>query len=595
MDMVKTDVAQIFARTARYEADKELQRPYVWEREAQWEPLWDDVKEAAGKRLAKQPVPDHFFGTIVLFDAGKDSFGIDRLRVIDGQQRLTTLQILLQALYEACAKIGAASVANKIRASTRTHEAFQQNPVKSHLKVWPLPQDQQAFINAMTNEGDQDSTLAGSLINDAKWFFRERIVEWFDMHSEPSDDCGSAVYEVVLSSFKIVEIDLTNEDDRYAVFENLNSRGTPLLQWDLVKSRLAELSNLGQLRDPDAASKAREVVENLDTSDWWREEQGSRGNARPRIDQFLFWWLAMHRVSGLRNEREYRAFQTLASAEVSHISKPLERSLHESLQAYQELELSELEPAWRHFWHRFETLEAKAFMPLVMWLRISNLSDEQVVDCLHILESYLMRRSICLRGQAARQYGRQVGPAIESLETGIDRPAQALARHFADASGWSTDEEVIKALVNNRVYGSGGINRNRLRLILRSIEFQMRTKDTKADDMLVPDSLTIEHIMPQVWQAHWDPPDSADERDREVLINSIGNLTFTNSPLNSSMSNSPWEEKWPELQKHSNLHLNKDITIEPQRRWDHDVIMNRSRRLAKIVTKVWPGPDAWSV
>ena len=97
------EIARLFSNNERFTVPL-FQRPYVWTREAQWEPLWDDVLGVLHRLEARQgdaPVASHFLGTIVLEQKPTSTGSLTRREVIDGQQRLTTLQILLKATEHA--------------------------------------------------------------------------------------------------------------------------------------------------------------------------------------------------------------------------------------------------------------------------------------------------------------------------------------------------------------------------------------------------------------------------------------------------------------------------------------------------------------
>lgn len=113
-------------------------------------------------------------------------------------------------------------------------------------------------------------------------------------------------------------------------------------------------------------------------------------------------------------------------------------------------------------------------------------------------------------------------------------------------------------------------------------------------------SLTVEHVMPQKWRTEkWDPPTSTfaeagetAEMARDRIIHTIGNLTLVTGPLNAALSNDPWSEKRTQIDEYSGLPINKDLVTHAGDVWDEAMILARSKRLAEIATKIWPGPDA---
>ncbi len=126
-------------------------------------------------------------------------------------------------------------------------------------------------------------------------------------------------------------------------------------------------------------------------------------------------------------------------------------------------------------------------------------------------------------------------------------------------------------------------------MILEAVESALITAMTEA--VLLDRQLTIEHIMPRSWLEHWPLPGTADpgakdERDR--LVNTFGNLTLATGKLNPSMSNAAWQTKRAELQRHSALALNRELTRYDT--WNEDLIRTRGEQLFAVALRVWPRP-----
>jgi hypothetical protein len=127
------------------------------------------------------------------------------------------------------------------------------------------------------------------------------------------------------------------------------------------------------------------------------------------------------------------------------------------------------------------------------------------------------------------------------------------------------------------------------------------------EHLVITSPLTVEHIMPQRWEQQWLLPDgskglsvmelfTADDaasvviatRRRNELVQTMGNLTVLSQPLNSSLSNAPWEVKKPQLMKSSLLPIN--LELQSIAVWDEAAIQNRSIELFKRAVQLWPGP-----
>jgi len=128
-----------------------FQRPYVWNEDSQWKPLWNDFVRVAD-RLLKEPQDKHrphFLGAVVLQQV-QNPIGLMQTRtIIDGQQRLTTLQLLLDALHAELLSVQATAPAARIEPLVRNADPFCSKP-EDHFKVWPTNRDRAAFsLNAL--------------------------------------------------------------------------------------------------------------------------------------------------------------------------------------------------------------------------------------------------------------------------------------------------------------------------------------------------------------------------------------------------------------------------------------------------------------
>lgn len=159
-----------------------FQRPYVWNQENQWEPLWGDVVRVA-ERLLNRPTDKHhphFLGAVVLQQVQKPTGQIQERTIIDGQQRLTTLQLLLDALHAALFAVNAQQPAMRIEPLIRNAQPFCSNP-EDRFKVWPINRDRLAFNAVMTATPPIDYNAVGhrgAKMVEAHRFFIEQAREW---------------------------------------------------------------------------------------------------------------------------------------------------------------------------------------------------------------------------------------------------------------------------------------------------------------------------------------------------------------------------------------------------------------------------------
>ena len=196
-----------------------------------------------------------------------------------------------------------------------------------------------------------------------------------------------------------------------------------------------------------------------------------------------------------------------------------------------------------------------------------------------------------------RAYGQVFVDVLAEAQESPANPAHAVINSLQQEPNnyaWPTDEDVALAFADGRYYGPGGINQDRLRLILGAVDecyrpTPRRLRRSKSTTTI----LQVEHIIPQSWKDSWplqvtDPAEMiVAEYERTQHVNRIGNLTLVSGSLNAAISNNPWEAKRSELQQYTKLGLNRLLLLEED--WNETKISSRGRFLASIFNRVWPG------
>lgn len=221
-----------------------FQRPYVWTEEDQWQPLWDDIARvseavlgADGDSVAAAALPGHFLGAVVVKQLASAAGDPLRSSVIDGQQRLTTLQLLLDAAQLVMEQFDHDEVAESLQELV-LNDSKRFKKTSKRFKLWPSRIDRAAFECVMDNEMQLPDAVADSRIAQAHRFFCGAIAEWAEVSGDPDKAVVklSALAQVLQQHLQIVAIDLSGADDDQLIFETLNDRGTPLLAADLIKN-----------------------------------------------------------------------------------------------------------------------------------------------------------------------------------------------------------------------------------------------------------------------------------------------------------------------------------------------------------------------
>ncbi|MGE0136137.1 MAG: DUF262 domain-containing protein [Dehalococcoidia bacterium] len=597
-------VNELFERDVRYVVPL-FQRPYVWDREDQWEPLWEDIcvlLEHQATEAGGGPVPSHFLGAIVLEQ--DDVFvpgAIPVFTVIDGQQRLTTLQLLLAAAAAALRSVGAEDDAELL------DDLVRNNPKKAKgdelFKVWPTNANRSAFAAVMAPGGpapDREDD-PNNRIDEAYAFFRERIAEWVtgDADSEGPlsvDDRALLLRITLVDLLRLVSITLESGDNAQVIFETLNARGTPLLALDLVKNAVFH-----------AAARHGDEVETLYEERWrpeldadyWREERVQGRLRRPRGELFLMHWLAMKLERVIPATELFAVFRkdVLGDGTATAVRPLIDELCRDARTMRGFDDFSPTTPEGR-FFARLETLDTTTLLPLALLLfRERQIDPARRRRALTALESWLVRRS--LMRLTAQTYNREIPRLLSKVAADPQRADEVIVEHLRGAAGqasrWPSDEEFVAFLVSQNLYGL--VAQRRLVMALGAVEEAMHGDKT---EILTAGTLSLEHIIPQSWQANWPLPAGVDEAaaiaSRSARIHRIGNLTLTSMPLNAALSNGAWPAKQKELNAHTRLFLNVDLIDRYGAGFGDEEIDERSAWLADAIRRVWPGPgDAvWS-
>jgi hypothetical protein len=214
--------------------------------------------------------------------------------------------------------------------------------------------------------------------------------------------------------------------------------------------------------------------------------------------------------------------------------------------------------------------------------------QDAILQILVDLESYLMRRMIC--GLSNKNYNRVFRDLVRQMTDADDFSPAAirsfLLRQDARTAHWPNDTEFQRAWVTQPIYAL--FTQRRTRMILEALDRHLHQKLT--EQYTVHGKLTIEHLLPQIWEQHWPLPAGADPEEaterRNRLRHTVGNLTLLTKALNPSLSNGPWETKRDRIAEYSILNLNQGLPAH----WDEAAIELRSAALFVAAREIWPHP-----
>lgn len=604
-------VMNIFTQQTRYTVPL-FQRPYVWKRDDQWEPLWDDVRAASDRVLGAggKPVSSHFLGTVVLDQTPNPVFSLPRREVIDGQQRLTTLQLVLKAAEHALESLRAVVTGDEEATKAVDVAARQIGPLTSNpayaeeeerYKVWPTNEDRAAFRDVMDAAAKDGPALPHTRMAEAYTYFRGEFSAWLNQDSP--GERAKALASALKDHLRLIVLDLDEADEPQAIFETLNAHGTPLLPADLIKNWLLWEGTRQELETDRLYSSYWQHFDR--ESDYWRATIGTGHAARPRVDTFLQNWLTRHMREPIAAKHLYDRFLHFVSSggernEAGGIDvEALMADIAADAERFLVIEGSKGKSRFDIFLRRLGILDVVVFHPLLLEMMGRSGSDDTDRDLFAVaIESYLLRRMVC--GMQTRGYGTL---ALHLLEKVAGLPADqaaaptviaALATSPEGADGWPTDDQFVAEWSRRKFYGN--LRRNRVLMILRAIEEQYQRDHLKTEPVITFnfDELEIEHILPRAWEAHWELGPTASRDERNWMLHGIGNLTLISGKLNKELSHGPWiaPEGQPSKQKglrdHSKLELNARLLRDHPDVWDEETIKHRAQTLFTTASAVWP-------
>ena len=393
----------LFQKDVRYVIPT-FQRPYVWNQEDQWEPLWNDVRNTSEDFLeqldlvggedrprAEEATRGHFLGAVVLQQQPTATADLETRQVIDGQQRLTTLQLLLDAAQEVFERDGFQKEARQLRKLVLNDDDYAVDSADKIFKIWPTLSDQDAFRATMRNNLSIDAFEETPIVQ-AHEFFKLQIRQWLEQLPEQTDQRAEALVTALLGLLRVVVIDLQSNDDPNTIFETLNARGTPLLASDLIKNSILHTA-VGSGLNSDTFYK--EYWMPFDR-EWWRREIRQGRIVRPRIDTFLGYWLTMRLANEVQSSDMFPQFQRYAGNPGRSITQ-VASDIRKISTSYRELEEIDMSTADGIFLYRWRVIDAGVSTPVILWL-FSNrhhMTTGTLHGALHAIESYLIRRMMC--------------------------------------------------------------------------------------------------------------------------------------------------------------------------------------------------------
>jgi hypothetical protein len=605
----KTSAIQLFSSPRQYVIPV-FQRGYVWTLEKQVAPLWSDIEERALAWLDRQdllktsppsslaPLRKHFLGSVVLTPINGAFGRVPAYEVIDGQQRTTTLHLLLLAFAHAVNELGDAQIVQMLSGLVSNSGVFSVE-FDSH-KVWPtkagrdeirfldqalgaqavcaefpaiegkvrrerplmvqaylyLYQSILAFLaGAQTDDpqnAETDSTVSDAVIHSVRRENRPRLP--VSEQAALSVERAQALYMALTDAVQIMTLTLEGDDDPQVIFETLNARGEPLLASDLVRNFVfldaaRREFDVGKLYDKfwQGFDEQRDEKEKVTANRYWRANERQGRINHPRIDLFFFHYTVLRCQQETKVGHVFQAFKEWWQLAARDPEAELAQMVLTS-HYFKELISPEGAGYLAEFARLIKVLDVSTLSPVYLFLRERYAVDDPALkQAIGDLASYLTRRSVC--GYTTKGYNRIFLRMLEVIsKSGLTSPAAALRDYLLGLSGhstcWPSDREFREHWMQRPVYKE--LRPSKTAAILRALEVAQRgvMQETKA--VPTTEELTVEHILPQGWEGtgHYPLADGEDYRlRRNQILHTFGNLTLLTQNLNSAVSNGPFLDR----------------------------------------------------
>ncbi|MFN2099622.1 DUF262 domain-containing protein [Altererythrobacter sp. MF3-039] len=598
------------------------QRHYAWEtrEDKQIPTLWNDLRERAEEKLDGEDVKPHFVGAIIYSQPTDQPFGtVNKRFLVDGQQRITTFNLVLAALRDSAEENGCEQISNAV--SEYLFNAISggmAEPEKERFKLWSSSFDRPFFLAVATKSADEIRAefpeffyKNGKLIWGqapkllaAYWYLREVIAEYIDEKKGEEfsvEQVLNALLSGFLHSFQIVVIQLGKEDDAQVIFASLNGNAEPLTAFDLIRNDIFHRARLSLENDDTLFEKHWSKLE----TDFWKEEVKQGRLKRPRVDHLISHSLVAETGEEVAAGQVSNAYKNFAlRMAFPSVEAEIESLLHYA-NAYRAIEEGDTSNALGRYGNFTKVWDTSTFHPVALWAAYQEMPDEEETEILRLIEDYVVRRDLI--GGSNKNYNKIAPNMIDAMKS-AESPLAGLVKYVgsltAPTSRMPTHSDLIGAANRENAYGNLGSKK--LRYILTKLERELRTK---FDENIPIENLSIEHILPDKWAKNWPlkksgiapsedffaavdaghsvSPEMREEMDlRERAKNTLGNLTLLTPPANTVNGNEGWDFKRERIGK-SLLALNRDIAENDQ--WGEEEIRDRGERLAEAVHRVWPG------
>lgn len=573
MEAGKRTIREIFNRGRNLEIPF-FQRAYVW-KEDQWQRFLDDMRMVS---LNRKP---YFLGSVILKQQETTSNQDARLTIIDGQQRLTTLNIFLKVLCLKKETDGEFTDTFKKQRDKSIILLHNHNNEKSFNKIMSLTKIEEISVN------DNDQIIR------AYDFFKNNITQR-DINTDLD-------FYNILDYILFVGIDLNYEEDEQQIFDTINSLGVKLTTAELLKNYFF---NRNEIETYDTHWK--EIFENDDeVKNYWDKEITTGRFKRNFIDLFFYSYLQIkiqEKELNVKTEDkiEFSKVEQLFDSYKKFIKNYLKndkKSVLAEIKEYAEIfksnfsyEIVDNELTSEYGIERINAiifgLETSTIIPYVLYILKNVANESQRNGLFEFLETYIMRRMVVHAN--TKNYNQLFTDRLIANQILSNEQFKEYIEKSNDNVNFLPNNQQLKYgfdnsyLVNKQAAG-----------IIYLIESKIRNKNRHSTKLFGINKYSLEHLMPKKWENNWEVLNKKEEIDyRKYKLLTLGNLAIITQSLNASIRDSDWDTKKKGTSKNQGLiYFSAGIeTLQPYldlEVWNEQEIENRANFLFEKASQIW--------
>ncbi len=549
-----------------------FQREYAWG-ETEWKTLLSDIFSVYEIYRDDQPPPEHFMGSLVVINDGTLNGTVPVFRLVDGQQRLTTISLFLSALERVLDNDDAHAV---LRKKARRMLLNPEEGGELHYKLLPTVKYGDRASYCAIVKGKQPPEGVESNIPKAFAYLRTQLDNRF--RSDGIDP--NRLFNVLMTSLQVVFINLNQNERPYEIFESLNYKGKSLTQADLVRNYIA--MKLPPARQEPVFTELWSPVEEM------LLEKRTVGRSRlGELTAFLRHYFAYLSGVLVNEEHVYSRFRDRGEAmSVAEFEEELAR-IQRFARYYDRLLRPQREPDQqvRQQLQRLSILESATGYPFLLFMveewQQGHVSRDELLAGLRLLEAYMVRRFL---NRDSTNYLNKMFPAlVKDVDT---TNFVASLRLALGTKNEPSDVRLRQSAVTVELYRRDIYTRQKLALVFDTIN--RRLSAGSGAYTVLSDDPTIEHILPQTPTEAWKRHLGETWQQDYGLLHTLGNLTVVTQDWNSQLSNSGYDVKRQKLGEHGLLLNQTYFRQQAPAVWNGQSIRDRAQWLTTKVTEIWP-------